>query len=325
MAAACSIGIDVGGTKVLGVVLDAHRPARPIASATLPTPEGDDPLLHVIVKLVNELRPAAADRALIGVGVGMPGLVNRAGTLCFGPNLPGVSDIDVSRVLRERVGLPIVVDNDGNCAAWGEVHAGAARGLRNVTFVGLGTGIAGGLVVDGRLVRGGHGFAGEPGHMTIVPGGARCACGRQGCWEAYGSGTGLARLAAVAATDGRAPSLLARAGGDPAKIRGEDVTLALLAGHPEAVALVDEFAHWVAIGISNLVNVLDPEMVVLGGTMVEVGEPLLEPVRRAYVDAALAPDLRSGPPLVAAALGRMAGGIGAALLPLADGADRIAD
>jgi glucokinase len=208
-----------------------------------------------------------------------------------------------------------VVDNDGNCAAWGEVQAGAARGLQNVTFVGLGTGVAGGLVVDGRLIRGGHGFAGEPGHMTVVPHGLRCACGRLGCWEAYASGTGLARLASIAASEGRAPGLLARAGGDPAKIRGEEVTAALVAGNPEAEALVDEFAQWVAIGISNLVNVLDPEMVVLGGTMVEVGEALLRPVRRAYLEQALAPNLRNGPPLVAAALGRMAGGVGAALLP----------
>jgi glucokinase len=315
MEAACTIGIDVGGTKVLGVVVDGDHPGTPLASETLPTPEGAEHLLDVIAQLVSELTQEIGSRLLSGVGIGMPGLVNRNGILCVGPNLPGASDVDVSGVLRERVGVPVVVDNDGNCAAWGEVQAGAARGLQNVTFVGLGTGIAGGLVVDGRLIRGGHGFAGEPGHMTVVPHGLRCACGRLGCWEAYASGTGLARLASIAASEGRAPGLLARAGGDPAKIRGEEVTAALVAGNPEAEALVDEFAQWVAIGISNLVNVLDPEMVVLGGTMVEVGEALLRPVRRAYLEQALAPNLRNGPPLVAAALGRMAGGVGAALLP----------
>jgi glucokinase len=313
--ALCTIGIDVGGTKVAGVVLDGSHPGTPLAERRVPTPEGGDQLLEVIARLVSELTAAADGRVLNGVGVGMPGLVSRDGVLCFGPNLPGMTDLDVRAALHERIGVPVAVDNDGNCAAWAEVQAGAARGLQNVTFVGLGTGIAGGLVVDGHLTRGGHGFAGEPGHITIVPGGARCACGRLGCWEAYGSGTGLARLAEQAAKAGRAPALLARAGGDPGEIRGEYVTEALLVGDPDAKALIDEFAGWVAIGIANLVNVLDPEVVVIGGTMVEVGEALLEPVRRAYRDTALAPDLRQGPPLVAAALGHMAGAIGAALLP----------
>jgi glucokinase len=315
MTAACAIGVDVGGTKILGIALDPAMPSEPLASLQVPTPHGASALVDAIVAMVGDLTVASGGRQPTGVGIGLPGLVSRAGVLRFAPNMPGVVEQDLTDALQPRLGVPVVVDNDGNCAAWAEVKVGAARGRREVTFVGLGTGIAGGFVLDGQLVRGGHGYAGEPGHMTVVPGGEQCACGRKGCWEAYGSGTGLGRMAAAAAAAGRAPAILAKAGGDPTAVRGEHATAALLDGDPDAVALVDHFAGWVALGTANLVSLLDPDVVVLGGGMVEVGEPLVRPIRRHLAEATFAARLRGGPPLVAAALGRQAGGIGAALLP----------
>ena len=315
MATTCSIGIDVGGTKILGLVVDPSRPAEAVATREVHTPPGPGPLVAELTAMVAQLSAEVGERRLTGVGVGMPGLVNGRGVLRLGPNLPGVLDVDLVALLGEQVGVPVAVDNDANCAAWGEVRVGAARGHRNAIFVGLGTGIGGGFVVDGALMRGANGFAAEPGHMTVAVGGERCACGRLGCWEAYASGTGLGRMAARAASEGRAPAILAAAGGDPTTVRGEHLAVALHGGDPVAAALMDEFARWVGLGLSNLVSLLDPDVVVLGGTMVEIGEALLLPIRRAMLEFAFAADVRKGPPIVPASLGRLAGGIGAALLP----------
>jgi glucokinase len=315
MSDTCVIGIDVGGTKVLGLALDPADPTRPLASREVASVQGATRLVDELDDMIGVLVADVAPRRLRAVGVGLPGLVTRGGILRFGPNLPGMVDVDMAGELGPRLGVPIVVDNDGNCAAWAEVRAGAARGTRDALFVGLGTGISCGIVVDGHLVRGAHGFAGEPGHMTVVPDGAQCACGRLGCWEAYASGTGLANLARRAAAEGRLSGVLELVGGRVEAVRGEHVTAAAGADDVEAGLVVEEFARWVAIGLSSLLNVLDPAVIILGGTMMDLGEPLLEPIRRAFAREALGLDVRSDVELVGATLGRRAGAIGAALLP----------
>ena len=316
MPAPCTIGIDVGGTKILGLALDPLAPQRPLAEREVASAHGGANLIAQVETMVRGLWSDVAPRSVGAVGIGLPGLVTLRGVLRVGPNLPGIVDVDLVAVLAPTLGVPMAVDNDGNCAAWAEARCGAARGNDDALFVGLGTGISSGLVVGGRVARGAHGFAGEPGHMTIVPGGTACACGRLGCWEAYASGTGLANLARRAAVEGRLDGVLRRIGGRLAALRGEHVTAAAVEGDGEAAAVIAEFARWVAIGLSNLTNVLDPGAIVLGGTMMDLGAILLEPIRAAFAREALELGLRSHTQVVGAQLGRRAGAVGAGLLAL---------
>jgi glucokinase len=289
-----TIGVDVGGTKVLGVVVDDAGSV--VASHRVSTPSGGDAVVEAMVGVIAALRRERDD--VVAVGAGVPGLVDRDGVLRFAPNLPGVVELPVGRLLRDATRLPVTVDNDNTCALWGEHLAGAARDAADVVLIGLGTGIGGGLLLDGRLVRGAHGFAGEIGHMVVARGGIPCVCGRNGCWERYASGTALGRMAREAGIGER----------------GEDVTAAAIGGDAAALALFDEFADWFAVGLVNLVHALDVSRCVIAGGLVEAGEVLLDAVRRAFAARLVAPDHRPPVDIVGATLGERAGAIGAALL-----------
>lgn len=319
MAATLVAGVDLGGTKILGRVLDPRDPARAVATARVDTPRGADAIIEALAAVVEDLRRQVAAVAPDGptisaVGVGAAGLIDLEGVLRFAPNLPTVVDLEIAARLAGRLGLPVVVDNDANCAARAEHRAGAAVGVRHAVLVTLGTGIGAGFVVDGSLLRGQAGFAGEPGHMVVDPSGPPCPCGRRGCWERFASGSGLGRLARDAAAAGRADRVVALAGGDPEAVRGEHVTTAVLEGDPDALAVLHDFAWWVALGVANLVHILDPEVVVIGGGLVAAGEALLAPTRAAYTGLVLAEGHRPVVRIVAAALGPEAGAIGAGLL-----------
>jgi glucokinase len=304
-------GVDLGGTKCLGVLVD--EAGSVLHERRVPTPVGTDAVVDVLGATIEALL-AEAGEPVAGVGVGVPGLVERSGRLRFAPNLPGVVEVPIGEVLGARVGVPVTVDNDATCAAWAEHEAGAAKGTRHAVLITLGTGIGAGIVTGGRIERGANGFAGEPGHMVVDPDGPLCPCGRRGCWERYASGSGLGRLGRDAALAGRLEAAVALAGGDPEAVRGEHVTQAAQAGDDAAAAVLADFGWWVALGIANLVNILDPEIVVIAGGLVEVGDLLFEPVRRAYGGLVLAADHRPPVPIVPAELGEHAGAIGAALL-----------
>jgi glucokinase len=307
---AVTVGVDVGGTKCLGVAVAAD--GQVVAEQREPTPRGGDALIETLVGIVADLTVVVGSPDAVGVGV--PGLVDRSGTLRVAPNLGGVRSLEVGNRLRAAMGLPVVVDNDATCAAWGEHTAGAAKGADHSVLVTLGTGIGGGIVASGRVERGVNGFAGEVGHMVVDPDGLPCVCGRRGCWERYASGSGLGRLGRDAALAGRAPTVVELAGGDPESVRGEHVTAAAMAGDDAALAIMGTFGWWVALGVANLVAVLDPEVVVIGGGLSEVGELLLAPVRKAYRDLVMAHDERPPVDIVPAALGEHAGAVGAGLL-----------
>jgi len=318
-----TLGIDVGGTKILGLALDGAGAV--LAEAKAPTPRllppestggpGGDAVIETIGAVVDRLLESFAPGAVSAVGVGVPGLVDDAGMLRFAPNLPGGEGLDVAGRVAERLpGLPVVVDNDATCAVIGEWVYGAAAGATDAVVVTLGTGIGGGLVVNNRVARGALGFAGEVGHMVVDPSGPACPCGKRGCWERFASGSGLGRLAREAAHAGRLDEVLRRAGGDPEAVRAEDVTAAAATGDPGAQAVLGELGWWLALGLANLANILDPAVFVLGGGLVDALDLVIDPVRAAFDDLV---EGRLGRPEVMiclAGLGERSGAVGAGVL-----------
>jgi glucokinase len=304
-----TVGIDVGGTKCLGVALDER--GEIVGEERRPTPRGPGSLpklIDTLVELAGVLGPFDE------IGVGVPGLVTRTGVLRAAPNLDGVADFDVAGLLGERLRRGVHVDNDATCAAAAEWVFGSGQGATDLVLVTLGTGIGGGIVAGGSLQRGKHGFAGEFGHMVVDPGGPPCPCGQRGCWERYASGSGLARLAREAAVGGRVDRVLDLAGGDPEAVRGEMVMQAAREGDLGALAVIDDFGRWVAIGLVNLANTLDPEVFVLGGGLAVGADLYLDPIKRWFRELIYQPELRPLPEVTFARWSERAGAVGAALL-----------
>jgi glucokinase len=329
VAGAVTLGIDVGGTKILGLALDGG--GRVLAEAKEATPrvvpaEGageraGEAVVVAIAEVAEQLRRSLGDDRgrVSGAGVGVPGLVDDDGTLSFAPNLPGGEGLDVRGRVTERLGgLKVVVDNDATCAVVGEWIYGAAAGATDAVVVTLGTGIGGGLVVNKQVTRGAHGFAGEIGHMVVDPSGPSCPCGKRGCWERFASGSGLGRLAREAAHAGRLDEVLRAVGGDPEAVRAEDVTAAAAAGDATAQAVLEELGWWLALGLANLANLLDPSLFVLGGGLVDALDLVLEPVRAAFDELVEGRHRRPEVMICLASLGERAGAIGAAVLARGD-------
>ena len=312
---AVGLGLDVGGTKILGLAVSASGIV--LCERRRDTPAQGDELLEALADLATELSNAVETGSgqVAGLGVGVPGLVDIDGVLRFAPNLLGANGTPVRSGLTELLGgrWPVAVDNDATCAAAGERAFGAGRGSDDVLFVTVGTGVGGGVVSGGQLLRGAHNFAGEIGHMTVDPQGPPCPCGKRGCWERYASGSGLGRLAREAADAGHASAVLALAGGDPDAIRGEHVVAAAEGGDADAGAVLSEFAWWLGLGLANLANVLDPGLIVLGGGLVAVLETLLDPVRASFAAWVERADQRTDVRIVPATLGERGGAAGAAV------------
>jgi glucokinase len=307
-----TVGIDVGGTKCLGIALDEH--GHIVGEGRRPTPRGPGSLpllIETLAVLAEQLGPYDE------LGVGVPGLVTHEGVLRAAPNLDGVADFDVAGLLGDRVGRRVHVDNDATCAAASEWLYGAGKGATDMVLVTLGTGIGGGLVAGGKLQRGKNGFAGEYGHIVVDPVGPPCPCGRRGCWERYASGSGLARLAREAAVGRRVNRVLDLAGGDPEAVRGEMVMQAAREGDADALRVIDDFGRWVALGLVNLTNTLDPEMFVLGGGLAAGADLYLDPIKKWFHELIYQPELRPMPEVRFAEWNERAGAVGAALLHIA--------
>ena len=317
-AAGATYGIDIGGTKVLGVALGPGTDGGIVAEARVPTPTGTRTIVgsHVaaaVAEVVAQLDATLGDDDA-AVGVGAPGMVDRHGRLSFAPNLPQAHGVDWTALIGDRlVGRTILIENDANFAALAEHRLGAARGYDHVVMVTLGTGIGGGLVLDGRVQVGSAGFAGEIGHMVVDPDGPPCPCGRRGCWERYASGAGLGLLAREAALAGRLDEVVRRAGGDPESVRGEDVSAAAAAGDPAAREVIEAVGSWIGFGLANLTAVVDPQCFVLGGGVVEVGDLLLDAARTTFASLVEGGDRRPLATVVPAAYGERAGAVGGAL------------
>jgi glucokinase len=308
-----TIGVDIGGTKVLGVAVGPDGSV--LADAKLATPRAGEALLDAVAGLVAALAARIPGSTVGAVGVGAPGLVDTNGVLHVAPNLPEVAGVAIGAGLAARLsGMPLRLGNDATFAGWAEYSIGAARGSAHTLLVTLGTGIGGSIVIGHRLVEGAHGYAGEFGHMVVDADGPECPCGRRGCWERLASGGALARLGRRAAASGAAPRVLELAGGEPGSVLGEHVTIAASEGDAAARELLCEYGRWVALGLANLVNLFDPDCVVVGGGVVAAWAVLETPVTSAFSAQALGVDQRTKVRLVPAALGERAGAIGGAIL-----------
>jgi len=311
-----AVGLDVGGTKALAVLVG--RDGTIVDELRTSTPhDAQGGAGAATAKVLAEQVDTFAQRhgldpVTLPIGIGMPGMVRRDGRLAFAPNLQTVSGASFPELLHDALGAESVyMENDGNCAALGEYAWGAGRGIDDFVMVTLGTGIGGGIIANGQLVRGQSGFGGEIGHMAVQARGALCGCGGYGCWERYASGSGLARLASEWAADGRLPLVSAQRGGAE-NVRGEDVTRAAADGLDEAVALMNDVAWWLARGLANLVAVLDTGNFVIGGGL-SVAADLMLPAARDYL-AELTFGYDKRPPIVVApsSLTVHAGALGAA-------------
>jgi glucokinase len=305
-----TVGIDIGGTKVLGGVVDSH--GRVLARERRETPKRSAPAVEDVIADLVAGFARAYDVAAVGVGAA--GLVDATrSTVVFSPHLAW-RDEPVREALMSRLGLPVVVDNDANTAALAEARFGAGVGHRYVLCVNLGTGIGGALVQDGRVYRGANGMAGEFGHMQVVPDGHRCQCGNRGCWEQYASGNALVRDARelVLADSPVAHRLRELAGPDAAALTGPLVTDAARDGDPLAIELMADMGHWLGVGLANMTAALDPGRIVIGGGVSEAGDLLLGPTRGAFSRQLLGRGHRAEPAITVAALGADAGFVGAA-------------
>jgi glucokinase len=297
MAAGCVIGVDLGGTKLLAGMVDpslhvlhrAHRFARGTDTVEI---------LDTIVDAVREARDAG-DGEVAAVGFGIPSLIDHErGVAVTTVHLP-IRDLPFRDLMAERLGLPVFVDNDATAAMLAEWHFGAAVGCTDALLLTIGTGIGGGMVVGGQLARGAQGAAAEFGHMTIDLDGPLCACGARGCLEAFVSGTALAREARAQGLDLTAPQV--------AELAHD--------GDAAARALVAEMGTRLGAGIANLVNAFNPQVVVVGGGVIAMGDLLLEPAREEVARRALAPS-RDLVRIVPTRFGAESGMLGAAALAL---------
>jgi glucokinase len=286
MSEGWAVGVDIGGTNVVVGLVGAEDGATAVLrsrpTASMESPESAiDQIAEMAEEVISEGLAVAGDRRemVLGVGIGSPGPLDlECGIVLDAFNL-GWKDFPLRDRVAAAVGLPVHLENDARAATWGEYWRGAGQGTRSLVGVTLGTGIGGGVILDGRLVHGASATAGEIGHMTIDFTGRRCKCGNYGCLEAYASGPNIAARAREGVEAGAESILLDLAGGDPERITAATVSEALLRGDAYANEVMQETAKILGAGIANVVNVLNPEMVVIVGGVTRAGEHLFVPLR----------------------------------------------
>jgi glucokinase len=301
------LGIDIGGTNVKAALVSEEAAVLSFVSQPWSGgPAGD--VVTAAEALRASLFEARTDADVVAAGAGAAGLVDsEEGVVRVSPNLPEWKDVELRRMLSEALELPLLLENDANAAAYGEFLAGAARGAVNAVVLTIGTGIGGGLILDGALYRG-RCFAGEVGHMTINMDGPPCACGSRGCLERLASAEAIVRNAEKLLASGRDSTLSERHG-----FGAEDVAAAAARGDALAEAALAETGRALGAGLSNLVLLLDPDVIVIGGGVAAAGEKLLGPAREELAASAYV-HVTEPTPVVPAALGNSAGVVGAALL-----------
>ena len=310
-SSALTIGIDIGGTKVLGGVVDST--GKIIDSARRPTPlAGGKELVATIIDLVKEFQ---GKHEIAGIGISVAALISKdQGTIVGAPNIANLSQLNFVSEIKKVFNLPVIAENDANAAMWAEFKFGNAKGFNPVIFFIIGTGMGGGLVIDGKLFRGAHGIGAEFGHMIVQPQGIKCGCGTQGCIEQYASGSALMRYAkeGIEADPQKGKRLLELAGGNLSELTGSILTTAAKNGDELAIAAFNKQANWLGSACASYALLLDPQAIVVGGGVVDAGELFLEPVRKAMHSYMPFGKSHPEPKIIAAKFGNDAGLIGAA-------------
>ena len=288
------LGLDLGGTKIATALATAQ--GEILARGYSPTPAQDGPdvavdsIFTTIEKTISARKLKASQ--LLGIGIAAAGLVDGdKGEVISSPNLPRWREVPLRGIIEQRFEVPTYLGNDATLAALGEWHFGLRRGIANLIYVTVGTGIGGGIIADGKLYTGAYGVAGEVGHMTVDVNGPRCNCGNIGCWEALASGTALAKEAVSRITQGANTSIMGLVDGDMSKVDAKVIFSAVKQGDELAKELISRLGYYLGVGLVNLVNIFNPELVLIGGGVAKMGDLLLQPAidivnERAYSMAA---------------------------------------
>lgn len=304
-----AIGIDIGGTKIAGALVDENGSI--VREMRVPTPANDvTALTSAVAEIINEL---ASGCEVVGAGIAAAGFIDADQShIVYAPNLSWRNE-PFKANLEKLISLPVLLENDANAAGWAEYRYGAGVGTKHMVMLTIGTGVGGAVIADSRMLRGGFGIAGELGHIRLVPNGKLCGCGQHGCLESYGSGSALLKSAKelVASGDPKGARLaqLERAAG---QLSGTEVYQAIQERDPGALELLSELGSWIRQAIGSLVAVLDPEIVVIGGGVSAAGDLLLNPIREAYLEHLPARGFRPELKIVAAEFVNDAGVVGAA-------------
>lgn len=313
-----TVGIDLGGTNIVAGVVDKDYNiiARAECKTAIPRPESEvcDSMAAIVKEAVKKAKLKMDDISHIGIGV--PGAVNPETKIVeTSPNLL-FHNWEVSKMMEERLNKPVRIENDANAAAWGEFLAGSAKGCKNAVAITLGTGVGGGIIIDGKLYSGSNFSGAELGHMVIVKDGKECGCGRKGCWESYASATALINMTKEAIKNEKAEFsyMLKAVEGDLNNVTGKTPFDAMLAGDATGKAVVEEYIGYLATGIVNVINIFQPDIICIGGGVCRQGENLLAPVRAIVEKERITKHNEKQTVLCTATLGNDAGIIGAAKL-----------
>jgi len=313
-----TMGVDLGGTKILTAVVNSRGEMMSRDHSITPAAQGPDAVIQFIMQSMNrslgQAGIAISDLAAIGVGVPGPSDPD-AGVLFTAPNLPGWRNVPLRDIIEKATGVKSFLINDANAAALGELYFGAAQGARHFIYITISTGIGGGVIIDGKIYTGTVGTAGELGHMTIDDKGPRCNCGNTGCWETLASGTALAREARLRIKEGAATTILKHVDGDMEKITAQVIQAAAEQGDDLAKELIDRVGYYLGVGLANLLNIFNPELIVIGGGLSNIGDMLLTPAIRTAGERAFKDAYRTAR-FAPAKLGRNSGVLGAAAFAL---------
>lgn len=309
------VGIDLGGTNIVAGVVDENYKIIATAKTKTNCPRPDKAIADDMAKMALEAVKNAklTINDIEWVGIGTPGIANsQTGIIEYSNNL-GFNNTPMVKYIQETIDKPVFIENDANAAAYGEYVAGAAKGAKNAVCITLGTGVGGGIIIDGKIYSGSNFAGAEIGHTVIEVDGAKCSCGRKGCFEAYSSATGLIRMTKEAIAE-NPECIMAKMADEKGKVTARTSFDAMRAGDPVAKALVDKYIKYLAAGITNTINIFQPDILCIGGGVCNEGDPLLLPVRELVKKEVYTRNSPKNTEIVIAKLGNDAGIIGAAFL-----------